>query len=652
MELTAVDFKKDEKIKTVTISTITDTKSEPKGNNAEYFWFELFKSKADANDDWYTAHSKGYIEDDDTLVTSINDYIYSILGANNSASKAVKEGEFVTFTISRTREDNAEIGNSDVSSLVYISTSQASAYEDDYVPLALQALEFKKTETQKTITIKTKKDTLTDDVEYFWLNAFKTKADAYSSKYAAYDKGYIANDDGAVKAAANYSYSLSSSSSTAQNGVTEGSAATFTITRSNSAGAAESASTIYISATPGTASKDDFEVMTGKAIEFKANENQKTITVLTKQDAEKDDGEYFYLDVFKSLSDLENNKFYKWQKSFIKDDATAAKAVSNYNYTISTNSSPTSAKFSIIDASNIAANTTLTVQKNSDNAVTFTAKASGASGQQFNLNSSASTPRPILLILIIILIYSLCFWMVVTVAVTGGQTTTVTSGDTDRIIQSCHGRRTSQIYYHEPGQVIITTKVYLHTSKGTAGEDDFEVIYKQALEFKKNELVKTVSVNTKEDGETDDGEHFALELYKTEAAYDNGDNAAYGRAFNTDNVSAANAVANYNYAISGTNNTEGDAASEGSDNGTKSQGPLPVLIYHPFISTTHSTTGGNDFVSLDKQALTFKADELSKTVIMKTNTIVLQRARVFTWIYSRPRPRLIQRIIILLIRDT
>ena len=105
----------------------------------------------------------------------------------------------------------------------------------------MQALEFKKTETQKTITIKTKKDTLTDDVEYFWLNAFKTKADAYSSKYAAYDKGYIANDDGAVKAAANYSYSLSSSSSTAQNGVTEGSAATFTITRSNSAGAAESA---------------------------------------------------------------------------------------------------------------------------------------------------------------------------------------------------------------------------------------------------------------------------------------------------------------------------------------------------------------------------------------------------------------------------
>ena len=88
MELTAVDFKKDEKIKTVTISTITDTKSEPKGNNAEYFWFELFKSKADANDDLYTAHSKGHIEDDDTLITSINNYNYSILGANNSASKA------------------------------------------------------------------------------------------------------------------------------------------------------------------------------------------------------------------------------------------------------------------------------------------------------------------------------------------------------------------------------------------------------------------------------------------------------------------------------------------------------------------------------------------------------------------------------------
>ena len=87
----------------------------------------------------------------------------------------------------------------------------------------------------------------------------------------------------------------------------------------------------------------------------------------------------------------DTRKFYKRQKTFIKDDASAAKAVSNYNYTISTNSSPTSAKFSVSDASNISANTTLTVQKNSDSAVTFTAKASGASGQQFNLNSSVST---------------------------------------------------------------------------------------------------------------------------------------------------------------------------------------------------------------------------------------------------------------------
>ena len=97
------------------------------------------------------------------------------------------------------------------------------------------------------ITIITKKDTLTDDGEYFWLGVFKTKLDAENSNYAAQDKGYIANDAGAVTAAANYSYSLSSSSSTAQNGVTEGSAATFTITRINSDGAADSASTIYIS---------------------------------------------------------------------------------------------------------------------------------------------------------------------------------------------------------------------------------------------------------------------------------------------------------------------------------------------------------------------------------------------------------------------
>ncbi|MAI97565.1 MAG: hypothetical protein CML37_02590 [Rhodobacteraceae bacterium] len=223
-------------------------------------------------------------------------------------------------------------------------------------------------------------------------------------------------------------------------------------------------------------------------------------------------------------------------------------------------------------------------------------------------------------------------------AVSGGGITTVTSGDTDRIAPNpvTEGEQAKfTITRTKVSGDNVAAKVYLHTSKGTAGEDDFEVIYKQALEFKKNELVKTVSVNTKEDGETDDGEHFALELYKTEAAYDNGDYAAFGRAFITDNVSAANAVANYNYAISGTNNTEGKAVSEGSDitftvTRTKTSGSdLPTTVY---LSTTHSTTGGNDFVSLDKQALAFKADELSKTVIVKTNTDSTTEGTEYFWL--------------------
>ena len=87
---------------------------------------------------------------------------------------------------------------------------------------------------------------------------------------------------------------------------------------------------------------------------------------------------------------------------------------------------------------------------------------------------------------------------VVTVAVSGGGTTTVTSGDTDRIAPNpvTEGEQAKfTITRTKVSGDNIAAKVYLHTSKGTAGEDDFEIIYKQALEFKKNELVYKNSSN-------------------------------------------------------------------------------------------------------------------------------------------------------------
>ena len=155
-------------------------------------------------------------------------------------------------------------------------------------------VEFKKTETTKVVTVKTKTDTVNDDNEYFWFDVFETKADAENYNYAAYDKGYISNDSGSVTAGATYSYSVAGSNNETSKAVKEGESATFTITRTNTGGAADTASTIYISTTAGTASEDDFEVITNKEIKFAPNETTKTITVGTKKDAETDD-EYFGL---------------------------------------------------------------------------------------------------------------------------------------------------------------------------------------------------------------------------------------------------------------------------------------------------------------------------------------------------------------------
>ena len=177
---------------------------------------------------------------------------------------------------------------------------------------------------------------LNDDNEYFWFDVFETKADAENYNYAAYDKGYISNDSGSVTAGATYSYSVAGSNNETSKAVKEGESATFTITRTNTGGAADTASTIYISTTAGTASEDDFEVITNKEIKFAPNETTKTITVGTKKDAETDDDEYFWFDIYKTIYDAENYNYYQWDKGYIDDDASAANALNNYTYAITT----------------------------------------------------------------------------------------------------------------------------------------------------------------------------------------------------------------------------------------------------------------------------------------------------------------------------
>ena len=163
-----------------------------------------------------------------------------------------------------------------------MSTSDATAYSDDYTALNLQEVKFKKTETSKVITVKTKKDSETESDEYFWFDVFKTQADAENYNFAAYDKGYISNDAGSVASAANYSYSVTGANNASNKAATEGDVVTFTITRTNTGGGADTPSTIYISTTKELAG-DDFEESQIKLLNLNQMKQQKQSLLIPKR---------------------------------------------------------------------------------------------------------------------------------------------------------------------------------------------------------------------------------------------------------------------------------------------------------------------------------------------------------------------------------
>ena len=84
-------------------------------------------------------------------------------------------------------------------------------------------------------------------------------------------------------------------------------------------------------------------------------------------------------------------------------------------------------KITVQDSANIRADETITIQKNAETAITFTAKASGASGTQFDIHSSASTTATNLASAINAHsdFTASATGNVVTIAVTGGGTVTV-----------------------------------------------------------------------------------------------------------------------------------------------------------------------------------------------------------------------------------
>ena len=132
-----------------------------------------------------------------------------------------------------------------------MNTTSGTADESDYTAQKATAINFSNLDTngtQKTVTIKTSTDAFTENKEYFYVDLFKTKADANDGyPYFDFATAYIAN--GAALASAARTYTVTNNSNSSTNANDEGSTVTFTISVDNNS----AASKVYVSTVDGTA---------------------------------------------------------------------------------------------------------------------------------------------------------------------------------------------------------------------------------------------------------------------------------------------------------------------------------------------------------------------------------------------------------------
>ena len=108
-------------------------------------------------------------------VVGVGTFSYTI-STSSTSSSSVTEGSDITVTITR----NISGGNPGEST-IYLNTTAGTADESDYTAQKATAINFTNLDTDgatKTVTIKTSTDAFTESKEYFYVDLFKSKADA------------------------------------------------------------------------------------------------------------------------------------------------------------------------------------------------------------------------------------------------------------------------------------------------------------------------------------------------------------------------------------------------------------------------------------------------------------------------------------------
>ncbi|WP_395714561.1 Calx-beta domain-containing protein [Reyranella sp.] len=586
LALQPVSFSANQTVATVTVQTNEDWWLE----TDEFFTLGLFLNVTDSV---HAAYGTGFIKDKPKL-----DYNYTVSTASE-ATPAV-EGSPITFTIAR--------DGSGTASTVYLGTTSATADGSDFRSIGMQTLTFAAYETSKTVTVDTFTDSLVEGTEYFWLDLYRNRAD---NSFSAYGKAQIKD-----AIAAGYDYSITSSAPV-DGPASEGAPVTFTVTRSGSG----SASTVWLSTVAGTATAGDYQGLDKAALTFAAYETAKTVSVDTFTDGVTEGSEYFWLDLFKAYGDATSATY--------ASASIADTAVGDYGYTVTSNApfdSPVGEGYAIsFTVTRRGSGTASTVYVGTE-----AGTASAGSGDYqgipgFALHFGANDTTKVFTIstftdsiaddgeyfwLNLYRTYNDAAdfnWFAYTSAyiadtVTADYLYAITSSTALGGPMGEGGAITFTITRNGSG---TASTVYVSTTEGTAGNDDYQALDKLPVTFAAGETTKTVTVGTFSDSVTEGEEHFWLDLFRN---YGDSVYATYG------NATIADAAADdYSYAIE-TNSPvgEGDAVAFTI---TRNGSGTASTVY---VSTYNGSAKDGDYQKLFALAVTFTAGETAKTVNVAT----------------------------------
>ncbi len=608
LDKVAVNFAAYETTVTLPVATFTDNLAEA----TETFRLDVYESVAATAS---VANAVAHVADKASQA-----FTYSVASSAGSAAAAVVEGGQVTFTVTRSGSGSA--------STVYLSTAPGTAGNADITSLDKVALAFASYETVKTVTVTTLQDSLTEEVESFTLEVHEAPDSITAAASAA---GYV--KDAALPS---YGYTIQSSAGSAADAVTEGGAVTFSIWRSGSG----TESTVHLSTRTASAGAADFVGFEARAITFAPYQTVATVTVPTNQDWWLETPEYFLLDLYLRP----NDGFYATSGiGFMKDNPTL-----EYNYTIA-NNSPESLP------AGEGGEVVFTVTRNGSGSAStvYLSTVPGTAGAADyapldKLPVAFAEYETVKSVTVNLLTDSVAeggehFWVNLyrNIADSGesGHSQAfikdVAAANFTYSVASSAGDIGSAV--GEGGTINFTltrsgtgaaSTVYVSTTDSTAlAGSDFEDLNALAVTFKEDETVRTVTVATYEDTATEGDEYFWLDLYTSYADSQAGNYAAFASGHIQDVATTA-----FSYSVASNATTSSPVGEGGSIvfTITRSGTGAASTVY---VATSDSTAwAGADYEGITDLAVTFRADEMVKTVVVPTFQDTQAEATEYFWL--------------------